>query len=108
MDKIQKDFIIETFFVNSYAGSANIAEKLLTVGSALVAGDTPIWLGGVGNFIETKTYAEAPNCLLYKLDLNALLTSAWFQQELRMKIVKLTVEADALGRELNSLKELDK
>ena len=51
----QKKFLLSTFFESDkYPGSRSIGDKLLTNGKVIVAGDRCIWIGGIGNFIQTK------------------------------------------------------
>uniref|UniRef100_UPI002029434B hypothetical protein n=1 Tax=Caballeronia sp. ATUFL_F2_KS42 TaxID=2921765 RepID=UPI002029434B len=53
----QKNFILDTFFKmnTSAVGWRGIAEKLIDSGNCIVAGDIPIWMGGIGNYIKTKS-----------------------------------------------------
>lgn len=51
LNKTQKEYL--SFFENDkYNGWENIAKALIEKGSCIVAGDKPIWQGGIGNFIK--------------------------------------------------------
>ena len=77
----QMDFLLNYFFKNeNYIGWKNIAEKLIQEEECIVPGKNCIWVGGIGNFIETKEDERAVGCLLYEFDLIKFLTSEWFKQ----------------------------
>ena len=77
----QMNFILENFFKKEEVpGWKNIATKLLNTGSCIVAGDKCVWIGGIGNFIETKEAENAVGCLLYEFDLDYFLTSHWYKE----------------------------
>lgn len=76
----QKEFIANNFFENErFAGWKGIAIKLLEDGKCIVAGDTCIWFGGIGNFIKTKASRGAYGCSLYTFDLDVFLSSEYFK-----------------------------
>ena len=81
LTKYQEDFLLEYFFKSEkYAGWKNIATKLLHNGVCIVAGDTCIWRGGIGNFIKTKNAENAVDCLLYEFDLVYFLSSEYYKE----------------------------
>ena len=101
----QIDFIIKNFFeINTntikFPGWYSIAKTLLEKGNCIVAGDTKIWLGGIGNFIKTKEAPNAINCLLYEFDLDSFLRSIWFTEVYTNYIQKILEEKNRIIDEL--------
>ena len=81
LTKIQKDFILQKFFFNrDFAGWKGIATKLLEKGKCVVAGEKCIWVGGVGNFINTKKAEDSFGCIEYNFDLEYFLGSKFFKE----------------------------
>ena len=108
----QKKFILSTFFESDrYPGSRSIGDKLLTNGKVIVAGDKCIWIGGIGNFIQTKETTEAIGCIEYNFDLDTFLSSNWFKEMKDLHIKELSEEVDVLKSKLkdkeNNLIELN-
>jgi hypothetical protein len=83
LSESQKEFLLKWFFENDlhhYPGWKAIAEKLLETGKCIVAGNTCIWIGGIGNFINTKETNEAVGCLVYEFDIDYFFTSLFYKQ----------------------------
>jgi hypothetical protein len=100
----QKDFILEHFFKNEdYAGWKNIANKLLDTGKCIVAGDSCIWKGGIGNFIKVDTAKDGVDCLEYKFNVSSFLTSEWFKE---IKGHYMAIEGKKLHDLQNKLSEI--
>lgn len=94
----QKNFLLEHFFKEpQYPGWNYIATKLLATGSCIVAGDTCLWIGGIGNFIKTSNILNAVDCLLYEFDLDQFLSSEWYRE----------IHKEYLIDSLNKLKQLE-
>lgn len=93
----QKTFLLNNFFKNEqYAGWKNIATTLIEKGKCVVAGDRCIWLGGIGNFINTSNADGYFDCLLYEFNLDYFMTSEYYKEihaaileELSDKIIHL-------------------
>lgn len=97
----QKKFILSTFFESDkYPGSRSIGEALITNGKVIVAGDKCIWIGGIGNFIQTKETTEAIGCIEYNFDLDTFLSSNWFKEMKDLHIKELSEEVDVLKSKL--------
>ena len=97
----QKKFLLSAFFESDkYPGSRSIGDKLLTDGKATIAGDKCIWIGGIGNFIQTKETTEAFGCIEYSFDLDTFLSSNWFKEMKQLHIEKMSEEVDILKTEL--------
>lgn len=76
LNEAQKEFILNFFFPTvEYAGWKNIGEKLLDTGKCIVAGETCIWQGGIGNFISVKPAEDTVGCSLYTFDIDSFLES---------------------------------
>ena len=108
----QKSFLLSTFFESDkYPGSRSIGEALITNGKVIVAGDKCIWIGGIGNFIQTKETTEAIGCIEYNFDLDTFLSSNWFKEMKDLHIKELSEEVDVLKSKLkdkeNNLIELN-
>lgn len=79
----QKQFILDRFFKRlDVTNWLEIANELIEKGQCVVGGSERIWKGGIGNFIEVIQDDEAFDVMLYKLDLQGLLASDWFQDSL--------------------------
>lgn len=112
LTELQKKFLLSTFFESDkYPGSRSIGDKLLTNGKVIVAGDKCIWIGGIGNFIQTKETTEAIGCIEYNFDLDTFLSSNWFKEMKDLHIKELSEEVDVLKAKLkdkeNNLIELN-
>lgn len=107
LTEIQKDFILQNFFKNeSFAGWKNIANNLLDNGSCVVAGDSCIWSGGIGNFIKTSNADNFVGCLLYEFDLEYFLSSSWFNQIIKPYISNLWEEKTKIQKEYQDIYNL--
>jgi len=107
----QREFLLEKFFKNeSYPGWRSIATKLLDNGYCVVAGDSCIWRGGIGNFIVTKESDTFIKCLEYFFDLNEFVGSEWFKQVYSLQLDELALERKQTENKLvtirNTFKEL--
>lgn len=97
----QKNFLLTTFFESDrYPGSRSIGDKLITDGKVIVAGDKCIWIGGIGNFIQTKETTEAIGCIEYNFDLETFLSSNWFKEMKDLYIQDLFEEIGLLKSKL--------
>lgn len=77
----QKNFLLKYFFKNEkYPGWENVAIKLLNIGKCIVAGNTCIWIGGIGNFIKTDNSEDCEGCLVYTFDLEYFLTTEFYKE----------------------------
>ena len=80
LSEYQKKFLLDYFFENEkYAGWRNIAMDLIETGECIVPGPKCIWIGNIGNFINTEVAKGAVDCLLYKFDLESFLTSELYK-----------------------------
>jgi hypothetical protein len=97
----QKEFLLEFFFSNEYypSGWRNIATVLLEEGKCVVAGETCIWRGGIGNFIKTEKAKGFVGCINYVFDLPTFLSSAYFK-EVHADYVKVLAERKLKAEEL--------
>ena len=95
----QLRFILDYFFVHpKYHGWENIGTKLLTNGECIVAGDTCIWQGGIGNFIEVSDADEYFGCVKYTFNLKYFLSSSYFEDVQESYL-------DDLKKDLNILRD---
>ena len=85
----QMEFLLTFFENNKYPGSKEIGAKLIKKGRCIVAGNTMLWQGGIGNFIKTKETDEAVGCLEYTMDINEFIHSELFKESLNYKINKV-------------------
>lgn len=78
--------ILAEVFPYISGGSRRIAIHLLKDGSCTVAGTTPIWIGGVGNFIKVEDAGEGfVECSRYTLNINSFISSAFVKEFLNLK-----------------------
>ena len=75
LDNAQKEFLLKFFELPHLSGWKNIATKLLENESCIVAGTDKIWIGGIGNFIKTKSGDILIDCLEYTFELEQFLSS---------------------------------
>ena len=107
LSKSQKQFLLETFFKNEkYPGWGNIAESLLTKGECIVAGDRCIWLGGVGNFIETDTAEGLFGCLKYTFNFEEFFNSNYYKEAKSYHMTDLYKKKSGLEAQYNELDKL--
>jgi hypothetical protein len=76
----QKEFIVNNFFYHNLVDGWKVAMRLLTDGTCIVAGTSPLWVGGIGNFVKAEISEEAIGCLYYTFDLEAFLNSDWYRE----------------------------
>ena len=108
----QREFLLHNFFKNeSYPGWRDIATKLLDNGYCVVAGDSCIWQGEIGNFITTKESDLFIKCLEYFFDLNKFLSSKWFKSFYQFHLDELVLEKKQAENKVltitDTIKELD-
>lgn len=107
LTETQKDFILENFFkLNESPGWRNIAYKLLDTGHCIVAGDTCVWRGGIGNFIKTKEVENVYGCLLYEFDLEQFIDSIYFKEIHREYMDVLVEKKSSIDIEYKELYKL--
>ena len=76
LNAAQKNYILDFFFPTvDFLGWRTVGEKLLDTGKCIVAGETCIWLGGIGNFITVDPAEGAVGCSLYTFDIDDFLSS---------------------------------
>ena len=78
----QKNFLLSFFENEAYAGWKNIATILIESGKCIVAGDTCIWRGGMGNYIDVSNADGLVGCLVYKFNLDSFMTSYTYMERL--------------------------
>ncbi len=101
----QKEFLLNSFFENEkFPGWRSIATTLLETGKCIVAGETCIWRGGIGNFIKTSPAEGTVGCSLYEFDLEYFLTSAWYKEVKEQFLVTLKKEEAQADEKLKELK----
>lgn len=64
LTKNQIEFIVSKYFVTNVY-SKSIAEKLITTGKCVVYGESKIWSGGIGNYINISECEDGPDLYLY-------------------------------------------
>lgn len=103
----QKEFLLNYFFKNEqFAGWRNIATTLLEDGSCIVAGESCIWQGGIGNFITSKEAENTYNCVVYSFDLSYFLSSAFFKDIHKQYVEILAQEKQEIVKKYNEISEL--
>lgn len=105
LNETQKEFILETFFVESCAGWKTIGTDLIENGECIVAGTTRIWIGGVGNFITIEPAIGTVGCSLYKFDLESFLSSDSFKETVELKYQDLSMELNETTKVINDITE---
>ena len=72
MKKNQKTWLLNVFFKNEdFAGWRNIAEKLIDTGSCITTNQgKDIWIGGIGNFINSESYGGGVDLIELTFDVN--------------------------------------
>jgi len=100
----QKEFILDNFFKNEkYPGWKNIATELIENGHCIVAGTECIWVGGIGNFINTEEANNAVGCTLYKFNLDYFMTSIWYTEYRSMYVSKLYNKVKEIKQEFDEI-----
>lgn len=105
-----KKFLLTFFENNFYAGWRNIATTLIKDGECVVAGNSCIWVGGIGNFIKIEEAPDYIDCVKYKFDLAEFKKSSYYKEalinyldDLRDKQIKLLEEAKQYETEIETL-----
>jgi hypothetical protein len=107
MTKEQIEFIKNHFFKNEeYAGWGSIAQKLLEDGKCIVAGNSKLWYGGVGNFIKCTSAEGAIGCSLLTFDKDSFLQSVWFKEQADYHITALGHQIVALSDQRYAIERL--
>jgi hypothetical protein len=107
LTKFQQDFILENFFKeDGWAGWRHIATHLLTNGNCIVAGESCIWVGGIGNFIKVAPADNAVGCSLYTFDLDLFLTSEWYKQVANQYFSILANKKAEIEQEYNEIHQI--
>lgn len=107
LNSIQEEIILDTFFINiDYPGWPNVAKKLLSKGTCVVAGASCIWLGGIGNFIDTKKEPDLVGCLRYTFDLDKFMETDYFKSGIQTITKSRKEEIDTLQKEMESINSL--
>lgn len=100
----QKEFLLKYFFENEeFAGWKNIATKLLETGECIVAGNSCIWKGAIGLFIDTEIAEGLFGCVKYKFDLEFFLTSGHFKEIAENYGKQLIEKKDKLSSKIQEL-----
>ena len=81
MKQNQIDFLLEYFFQHNTkaVGWRDIAIKLITTGTCIIAGGENPWLGGIGNFIRTRPEPDAYMCTVLSFNLDEFKQSELFK-----------------------------
>ena|GEM_PF-1829767 len=103
----QNEFINNHFFKNyDNHGWDNIARKLIKDGKCIVAGNSKLWHGGIGNFIKCAPAENAIGCSLLTFDKESFLQSAWFKEQVGYYLKELTHQIDSLQDERYAITNL--
>lgn len=103
---IQKNFIVKEFFKSDLPGGVSIAHKLLEKGECIVAGNSCIWNGGIGNFIKTEKTPDSFDCLTYKFDLDEFLKSSFFQEYYAFQLLQKGKELKIIQDEYLEIRDI--
>ena len=111
LNAAQRNFILNFFFPSvEYAGWRNIGEKLLDTGKCIVAGETCIWQGGIGNFISIEPAEGTVGCSLYTFDIDNFLSSQLYIQTkdayVEETLSELKYKKAKLEEEIKMVKEI--
>lgn len=104
----QKEFILNFFEEKNCPGWKTIAEKLLSAGQCIVAGEDRIWNGGIGNFIKVDPAKDSYKCSVYTFDLESFLSSEWFEQAKDFEILTLNAKIEISKSKLEDISKLNK
>ena len=103
----QTEYILENYFKNdNFAGWKSIGKELIESGKCVVAGEKCIWVGGVGNFIETKKADDFFGCLEYTFNLEPFLKSEFFKQQVNNDYDKLLEEQELFNEKVHGISNL--
>ncbi len=107
LDKIQRDFLLETFFKDeNFARWKDIAEELIDKGECVVAGEDSPWMGGIGTFITTKpTPDNYVGCCILTFDLEKFVNPdcSFFMEKHGIYIKQILAKKADIDTEVNSL-----
>ena len=103
----QKNFLLLSFFRDEeYAGWESIATMLLDTGKCIVAGKGCIWVGDIGNFIETEEAKDAVDCTLYKFDLELFLKSDFFKEYKNEQLLIYSRQIESLQKGFDEISSI--
>lgn len=104
IDKYKEDFLLENFFKNEkYPGWKNIALELMNNKSCIVAGDSCIWIGGIGNFIKIEHSNEFIGCVRYVFLNQEFFNSAFFKSVIESRLEVLNDKLAALQQQIDAV-----
>lgn len=106
LDNAQKEFLLKFFELPHLPGWKNIATKLLENESCIVAGTDKIWIGGIGNFIKTKSADILIDCLEYTFELEQFLSSKMLEERVDLELSKLEKDIENLKNKKQSIETL--
>lgn len=110
MDKAQKDWLLDTFFKNdNFPGWKNIATELIETGNCLTSkqGEN-IWIGGIGNFIESKPYNGGIDIIELTFNLKEFISenNAFFMEYYNEAVISANEKAQVATDYANSITNL--
>jgi len=107
MKHYQKEFLLNYFFITrEYAGWRNVAEKLIDKGRCIVAGNTRIWSGGIGNFLKIEPAKDAVDCSVYIFYLENFLSSEFFKDVCNSYIAEIATKKREIEQQYEELCEM--
>ena len=111
MNKIQKNWLLETFFKrNSFTGWRGIAEKLIETGSCITTKqvDAVIWIGGIGNYIESEKYDGGVDLIKLTFDIKSFASedNGYFLESYNQELKRIKEEQSKLTEYTNSIMTL--
>lgn len=107
MDKVQKEWLLKTFFKNEkFPGWRGIAEKLIDTGKCVTTGN--IWIGGIGNFIESEKYEGGIDLIELSFDVELFCSkmNAYFMEYHLAEVRKIKQEMFELTKRQSSIKSI--
>lgn len=100
-------YFIQTWFEDEKIPQwKSISNKLIRDGEVIIGGNSKLWLGGIGNFIETVYNGDMINCVRLKFDAEAFLKSCIFEERIHQEIKDKMKRLDELTKEIKELEEL--
>ncbi len=100
LNQNQKDFLLEFFRDERYAGWKSIATDLIETGKCLVGQSKCIWHGGIGNYIKTSHAKGTVGCSLYTFDLAYFMSSGLYKEVRGNYITQCADEKTAIEKQL--------
>lgn len=108
----QIDFIVDNYFLDNnedevYAGARNIAISLVSIGECLTTDQAePIWVGGMGNFLDIKFSDVGVGLIKITFDLENFLKTPHYILKKRLILGSLERKRDKIDCEINLIKDL--